>query len=1108
MHAVFGSLDQETLAGGLAAHVHDGIQARVRSALAAYESSDPEPTALHVGVSLPVTDLDLDGLLVGAGATVELCRVSRGTGDTGGNGDGPRVEAVRSVVVDLHLGVTDGWLAGGPGSDGTVGEVRWMSARIEVPLDERPGKAELVLHEAHGFGVERERWVVRADAGDSTAVPEVRVLLADVVARLRAASPDLAALLDQFGVTRDGGLDPTGLDRLLHDPARTVRDRVAADAAEVAARVRALVPAASGTGTEIGWSAGPATVGIDLAAGTFTAALRAAPAGVPAFAADVTLGAAGTSVSASLGALDPAAGGLRLVAGTAPVGVAVEWAAPSATGATPATVRRVALLPLPDQAALRDLATVTIPAIAAHALLGALRQVVPSGTAPLLDSALDAAGLLTPADDLGFRTVVVPLGLVSDPAGWLRHGAAAWRANAAAGAVALLEAVAPLVVPGRGSAAGWPLADGVVVGYAVEDGDRLRLRLDVSVGADVGGSTVTTRLAAGLLVGPDGRPHPTLSAGVDVDGRGPALEVAFGTDPPVRLVLLRPPAAPLPLYPHGPGLGDLLTTAGKTVVPVVLNALAGHRSDAGNSVLRTVGQAVFDLGEALDLRDGATFTATRLTAFAADPPARLAARIPHLLTAGAGALATALDPAGTLVAATTGTGTLTLGFGSASGPGSRRPVEVVLDAAGPLPAIEVRADVAVPGVGRFALERLRMTSAGVDVAATLGPLDLDLGAFTVRPLLVVRAGSAAGSARTVGLGLALDDAGARSVEFRFGLDGTPPTLAAVRRATPEEPGTTETFGTAAEAAHWLLAVVVDRRRRGGRGGPAYGPHAQGGLVPAGRGVHRRSREHRRRPRPRARPAGSARVVRPADAPAVERRGRTRAVGYPRRDRTDRAGRHRHHHPAARPHPLPRTRAAVHPRRGRHPGRPRGGRELGRAGGRRRADRPHAVWHLPGRSDHRPGRVRRRAGAAFHQPGRPAGLARLTVAGRRGRARLRRGDHGRCRRRCQPGAGRARVRARRWRRQQHRGQRDRERRRPVRRRRPARVLAVVRGAEASRPSIPRCRCAPALRRDRGGSSSSASSARSTSNGSGSTPSDSGGTLTGSRCCSTAGSRSSA
>ncbi len=810
VHTVFGSLDQETLAGGLAAHVLDGIQARVTAALAAYESSDAEPTALHVGVSLPVIDLDLDGLLVGAGATVELCRVSRGTGDTGGTGDGPRAEAVRSVVVDLHLGVTDGWLAGGPGSDGTVGEVRWMSARVEVPLDDRPGDAELVLHEAHGLGVERERWVVRADAGDSTAVPEVRVLLADVVARLRAASPDLAALLDLVGVTRDGGLDPTGLDRLLHDPARTVRDRVAANAAEVAARVRALVPAAAGTGAAIGWSAGPATVGIDLAAGTFTAALRTAPLGVPALAADVALGATGTSVSASLGTLDAAAGGLRLVAGTAPVGVAVEWAAPSATGPTgaaPATVRRAALLPLPDQAALRDLATVTVPAVAAHALLGALRQVVPSATAPLLDSALDAAGLLTPADDLGFRTVVVPLGLVGDPAGWLRHAVAAGRADAAAGAVALLEAVAPLVVPGRGPAAGWPLADGVVVDYAVEDGDRLRLRLDVSLTADVGGSTVTTRLAAGLLVGPDGRPHPTLSAGVDVDGRGPALEVAFGTDPPVRLSLLRPPAAPMPLYPHGPGLGDLLTTAGETVVPVVLNALAGHRSDAGTSVLRSVGQAVFDLGEALDLRDGATFTATRLTAFAADPSARLAARIPHLLTAGAGALATALDPAGTLVAATAGTGTLNLGFGSASGPGSRRPVEVVLDATGVLPALEVRADVGVPGVGRFALERLRMTSAGVDVAARLGPLDLDLGAFTLRPLMVVRAGSAAGSARTVGLGLALDDAGARSAEFRFGLDGTPPTLAAVRRATPEEPRTTETFGTAAEAARWLLAVV-------------------------------------------------------------------------------------------------------------------------------------------------------------------------------------------------------------------------------------------------------------------------------------------------------------
>src|SRR5258707_1217679 len=113
-----------------------------------------------------------------------------------------------------------------------------MSARIEVPLDGTPGDAELVLHEATGFGVDRERWVVRADptraapdvpASDVTAaVPEVRVLLSDVAARLRAASADLSGLLDLLGLTRDGGLDPDGLDRLLHDTAATQRALVAA----------------------------------------------------------------------------------------------------------------------------------------------------------------------------------------------------------------------------------------------------------------------------------------------------------------------------------------------------------------------------------------------------------------------------------------------------------------------------------------------------------------------------------------------------------------------------------------------------------------------------------------------------------------------------------------------------------------------------------------------------------------------------------------------------------------------------------------------------------------------------------------------------------------
>ncbi|MEQ4208789.1 DUF6603 domain-containing protein [Actinopolymorpha sp. B9G3] len=818
VHAVFGNLDEESLAHGLAAFVADGIHARVAaSALdtALDSGRDTTPTAVHAGMDLPVTDLDLGGLRVGVGATVELCEIGPAP-DGAPDGPGLAASPVRGVVVDVHLGVTDGWLVGGPGSGSTVGELRWMSARIDVPLDGRPGETELVLHEALGFGVDRERWVVRADptgvapdvpAADlTTAVPEVRVLLADVVARLCAASADLATLLDLLGLTRGGGLDPDGLDRLLYDTAVTTRARIADAPAEVASLLRALVPAATGTGTAVGWSVGPATIGLDLATGSLTGALRVTTSGLPAFAVDVAMRPTGVAATASLGALDPSAlggeigGGLRLVAGTSPAAVRVESAVPGGS------VREVALVPSPDPGAVRDLATVLLPAVTAHGVLGALRQRVSTAAAPALDAALDAVGLLAPPDPLGFRDVVLPVGLIQEPGSWLRHGVASWRTNAAASAVALLDALAPLVVPDRGAVAGWPIAEGAVVSYAVESGDRLRFVLDLSLDVDGGdGTTVTTRAGGGLVIGPDAQPRPTLDVSVEVDGRGLRLAVTPDTDPAVRLSLLRPPAVPLPLYPDGPGLGAALAAAGEMVLPAVLDAIAAHRDDAGTSLVKAVGQAVFDLGAALDLRDGTDFTAARLAAFAENPAARLGARLPQLVSTGVAALAAALDPGGSVVAVTagsstgtgSGTGTLALGFGTGA------PVVLVLDASGAVPALELRADVDIDGVGRFVLERLRLSAAGVEVAALLGPVVLDLGSFALRPLLAIQAGSALGTGRVVGVGLALDDDAARAIEFRWGLDADPPTLTAVHRTAGAE-----TLGSATEASGWLLALAL------------------------------------------------------------------------------------------------------------------------------------------------------------------------------------------------------------------------------------------------------------------------------------------------------------
>ncbi len=101
------------------------------------------------------------------------------------------------------------------------------------------------------------------------------MLLGEVVARL-AATPRVADLLSALGLLRDGGLDPTALDRLVHDPVTTVRGLVAAAPGQVAAAVRSLVggvvpPDLAPTAVRL--SAGAATVTADLASGTVSATL-------------------------------------------------------------------------------------------------------------------------------------------------------------------------------------------------------------------------------------------------------------------------------------------------------------------------------------------------------------------------------------------------------------------------------------------------------------------------------------------------------------------------------------------------------------------------------------------------------------------------------------------------------------------------------------------------------------------------------------------------------------------------------------------------------------------------------------------------------------------
>ncbi|MBA2952942.1 hypothetical protein GON03_23220 [Nocardioides sp. MAH-18] len=766
VHPVFGSLDEAEIARGLGAYVADGLSTRLEARVVPAPST---VTAVHSGLDLPVLDLNLGGVLVGVGGVVELCRAER-------DGDGIAVSFVRGVRIDLHFGLVDGWLVGGPGSTTGAGDLRWMSATVDVPLDGSPGTAELVLHEATGLGIDRERWVVRIDPDDparDAVVPEIRGLLSSAMSRLTTAEPHLGIVFELLGLRRDHGLDPAGLDRLLHDTAATVRERVAAAPAALAAELRALITGAAGSGTAVSWTVGPAQLGLDLATGGVSATVAADPV-------SVTLAATSTWAHASLvvGSIDPDLGGVRLVAATpaAPgqgLTVVVEVGRPGQP------LQTVAIWPAPDAPAVQDLVSLVVPALGLQGLAIGVLGSVSEAARPVVVEVLDLLGML---EDAGtdLQRVRLPIAAVADPAAWLAALARSGSTNPAAAAVALLDALAALVVPDRGDDPGWPFVDGVSLGYAAV-GEQLRLTLSVALDLDLGGTGVLTGLEAGVLVGTGAPPQPVVELSVAIDGVGVALTL----DPGLRISLLRAaPAPPLPIYPEGPGLNEALGAAAESLVTMLLNEL---KSRTGGLEGR-VADLVVALGDALELREGSDFTTERVAAFAANPAAALEQHLTALITQAAEVIVAALNsPLVGVLPAPPGSSAVTFTFGSQDS------VSVTIADDSPMPTVTLACSWTIPDVGDVALDALVLSSAGVDVTARLGPFPVDAGPCVLRPAATIRAGSAAGSARMIGVGIALNgpDPAApdspfdeMSVEMRWNLDATPPALYAVTRTGP------------------------------------------------------------------------------------------------------------------------------------------------------------------------------------------------------------------------------------------------------------------------------------------------------------------------------------
>ncbi|HEY4315383.1 MAG TPA: hypothetical protein VGO19_07755, partial [Actinomycetes bacterium] len=309
VRAVFGAVSKADVSRAVAAVVVGGAQARADAQYAAEAATSGPPDELHIGVDVPVLSLDVGGLFVGAGAAVDLVSV---------HATNPHVRPLREVIATLRLGVTDGWLVGGPGASQHDLEVRWVDVRVHVPLDGRAGSADLVLHDAKAFTAYRETWVVRAGADGTdatTALPEVKILLSEVVARLNSASPDVAHLLELLGVVRSSGLDGDALDQLLHDPVATLRPLVAAHAADLAGTLRGLIglPTTSLPTTAFAVGVGDATLVVDLATGSITGSVGLDIDGLPHLELDLTASATGATAAAALGSIDPTVGGLRLV---------------------------------------------------------------------------------------------------------------------------------------------------------------------------------------------------------------------------------------------------------------------------------------------------------------------------------------------------------------------------------------------------------------------------------------------------------------------------------------------------------------------------------------------------------------------------------------------------------------------------------------------------------------------------------------------------------------------------------------------------------------------------------------------------------------------------
>jgi large repetitive protein len=803
VHALYGVASGELVRRALTALLAEGLRRRTEAAEAAPFAA---PQALRTGVRLPFAVAASSGVTVEGALTVELAGLTSGAGGA--------IARAQDRAIHLHVALAraGGWLVGGPDPARAPGsrhdvDLRRVEADVTIPLGaaHERASARVVLHEPRVLGLSRPRWVVRTTgsalaADEATpALPEVRVALSALSEALAAAASADTTLTAALGALRalglmeaGGGFVPDALDHLLHDPVAFSAGVMGEETRRIAlaGALRALLGGTGAAGSDaLTWSAGPATIALDLAARR--ASVEMTGSGAVPWTLHAAADHTGPDVRLVLGTTGttPAGGAVLTLAASPALSAVAEWHRPGA--AAPDTF---GLWPQLDVPALLRLAARIAPAELGRVGLEYLRRLDES-VRPLADAALDALGLLaaTPDQD-GIRPVRLPLGLITDPLGWLSHAGALGAAGGGLDpvkAAALLDALKP-VIGVTGDPGTWQISDGVSIRADAQDGHvRLALALD-SAGLTPIPPTderLVVSLTAALVLVPHAAPQPALELSVGLAGAAPgrrAVHVAL--DGGVQVFLRPDTSADIPLHPDPPGLGQLAHAA-EQALPLILNAIA---AETGSDLKGHAGAVVRSVGDALGLRGGAPakFDAAALHAWASDPAAALAARLPTLAATALGDLASALGPAlpSGLAAAVAGNelqvtfGTMTLGLAA-------NPFAVHFSAAPPH----------LPGLGHAHIEA-RADAGGLtllDVQA--GPATLDAGGATLHPYFRARAGAAPPGGRRVELGLALDDAGAKAFAARWVLGGAL-TLVAID-------GTSERTDPAAAALAALEAVV-------------------------------------------------------------------------------------------------------------------------------------------------------------------------------------------------------------------------------------------------------------------------------------------------------------